>query len=297
MTVAHALSKALPASVAEWMHPRFRMYQQIRKLYGTGGSIRRDPEISNWVAARPFGPDKAPLYVVMRSYKELRRFAQFGEQLDDVVQNWLYNLKGCDTYFDVGSANGLEGLLAYHLHKCKVVFVEPSTFSVESILKTIHIQASRGVTDRSKFEIVHAGCGGEETYGRAYYHETPKPGATKVSFSDLDGYDRGGRSNLPVFGTQWIKGVTLDSLVYKYGFPSPTHVKIDIDGFENRALRGARRLLEKRSVISWAIEANGEENITEVGETMKKAGYVEVAREQHNPGATPRTFDFIYDRA
>jgi FkbM family methyltransferase len=177
-----------------------------------------------------------------------------------------------------------------------VVFIEPSTFSVESILKTVYVQSSRGVSDRSKFEIVHAGCGDEDTYGRCYYHEIPKPGATRVSFSDLDGYDRGGRSNLPVYGTQWIKGVSLDSLVYKYGFPSPTHVKIDIDGFENKALRGARRLLEEGGIVSWAIEVNGEQNVMEIGETMTQAGYREVAREQHHPGFPPLTFDFIYER-
>jgi len=236
------------------------------------------------------------MYVIVRSYKELRRFVQFGDRATDSVHQWLHDIKDCEVYFDAGPANGLEGFLVHHLHKCKVVFIEPSTFSVETILKTIHTQATRSGIDRERFEIVHAGCSDAESYARAYYHEMPKPGATYVSFSDRGDYCRGGRMDAPIYGTQWIKGVSLDSLVYNYNFPAPTHVKIDIDGFENKALRGAKRLLDSGSVKSWAIEVTGEDNIVEIGDTMKRHGYREIAREEHYPGYQPRTFDFIYAR-
>ena len=296
MTLANTASKLLPRPVADWMRPRWHMSRELARLYREGGSLGRARDLSNWVGRRPFGPDGAPMYVVLRSYKELRRFVQFGERATDAVHQWMHDIKDCEVYFDVGSANGLEGFLVHHLHKCKVVFIEPSTFSVESTLKTIHLQAARSGIDRSRFEIVHAGCSDDESYARGYYHETPKPGATYVSFSDREDYCRGGRMDAPIYGTQWMKGVSLDSLVHHYNFPAPTHVKIDIDGFENKALRGAKRLLADRVVRSWAIEVTGEENIAEIGETMQRHGYREIAQEEHYPGYLPRTIDFIYVR-
>ena len=75
--------------------------------------------------------------VVVRSYKEMRRFYQFGGYDGDPVFDWMQRIKDCDLVYDVGSANGLEGFFIHHLHGSRIVFVEPFTPSVETILKTI----------------------------------------------------------------------------------------------------------------------------------------------------------------
>lgn len=286
----------MPRSVADWLRPRYHFSREIKGLYAQGGALSRDPETSNWVASRPFGPDGKRMHVVVRSYKELRRFVQFGDQAGDAVHEWLHGIKDCEVLFDAGSATGLEGFLVHHLHKATIVFIEPASPSVETILKTIYVQGVRSGVDRSRFEVVHAGCADVESYARAYYHEVPKPGVTETSFSDRGDYCRGGRMDRPVYATQWIKGMSMDALVDNYNFPAPTHVKIDIDGFENKAVRGAKRLLEQRKVKSWAIEITGEENIQEIGRTMRDHGYREVTQWEHYPGYLPRTIDFIYER-
>ncbi len=50
---------------------------------------------------------------------------------------------------------------------------------------------------------------------------------------------------------------SLDSLVFECGLPQPTHIKIDVDGFEDKVLEGASRVLENaQSVLVEMDSAN-----------------------------------------
>lgn len=44
---------------------------------------------------------------------------------------------------------------------------------------------------------------------------------------------------------QGTVGFSLDGLVFEIGMPQPTHIKVDVDGFEDKVLGGATRVLEK----------------------------------------------------
>ena len=48
----------------------------------------------------------------------------------------------------------------------------------------------------------------------------------------------------------------LDDLVARGAVPCPTHVKIDVDGFEPRVVAGARETLRDARVRSMSIEVN-----------------------------------------
>ncbi len=298
MTVAHSLSKFLPRTLSRRVQPWWHLAREAAIVrFRQGGRIRRARDLGVWTASRPFGSNRRQMRVAVRSYKELRRLMQLGSKPGDPVFRWLHEIKDCTVLYDVGSANGLEGFLAHHLQKCKVVFVEPFTPSIETILCTVYLQASRDGVDRTAFEIVHAGCSDAPGFHRAYYHELPKPGATYVSFADVDAYCRGGRSHEPVYATQWTPGVSLDYLAYECGLPPPSHVKIDVDGFETRVMRGAKLLLAERVARSWVIEVTGEGNIAEIDAVMATHGYRKSAEFEHYPGYEFRTFDFVYDRA
>lgn len=289
-TLAHTLSQVLPNTVAERLKPRWHMVRDI-VLFWTrrDGQFRRDRVLGDWIASRPFGHRR--MEVVVRSYKELRRFAHLGTQIGDPVFEWMQRISDCETLYDVGSANGLEGFFVHHLHGSRIVFVEPFTPSVETILKTI---ARLGRNE--SFEVVHAGCDAAPGYGKLLMHEPPKPGATYNTFADVDAYCRGGRSGAPVTASEWLPSVSLDSLHERPGFPAPTHVKIDVDGFEGRVMRGAAGLLAGGIVKSWAIEINGQQNLSEIGELMKTHGYEEVAAWEHYPGYEHYTGDHIFVR-
>ena len=207
---------------------------------------------------------------------------------------WLHWIGAGGTLFDVGSANGLEGALAHHLHDLDVVFIEPYTPSIESILKTMSV-ATRSSDRRGQVEIVHAGCDAEESYSRLLMHSAPVAGETRNTFRDASVYcDSETRVTAPVAMSQWVKGITLDSLHNAYGIERATFVKIDVDGYEGRVLRGAADLLAAGTVKSWAIETSGAALMAEVAAMMTQHGYVEAARHEHYPGDPRLTYDFIY---
>lgn len=293
MTAAHLAARVLPrpvrAGLQPWWH-KVRDYGLFRLR--RHGRLRFDRSVGEWVATRPF--DGRNLRVPVRSYRQFRRYYQFGRFDDaDLVFDWMHRINDCEVLYDIGSSNGLEGFLVNHLWGSKVVFVEPFTPSVETILKTIVLQ---DVAKRDDFEVVQAGCGRETSCQRLYMHHGPLPGANRNSFGYPENYDRGGRQEEPVLCHQWVMSVTLDSLHSELGLPSPTHVKIDVDGFENQVMAGAENLLRERCVKSWAIELNGLDNKKDITALMEKAGYRAVGEWEHYPGAKYYSGDTIFVR-
>lgn len=279
------LARLLPQSIREWV----RVFYLLKKV---GGRLRWNGEVAAWVIDRPVGPSSKPMSVVIRSFKEFRRIVQFGSNKEDIVYTWLHAIKDCKTFYDIGSANGLEGFLCHHLHGSKTCFVEPFTASIETIMRNVYLVSKQGA-DPSLFEVVHAGCDKESHYDKAYMLCVPKAGETQISFSDPASYERRGRVFAPVT-TQWVFGVSIDDLHTTYKIDFPSHIKIDVDGFEHRVIEGATKTLESGRVESWAIEITGDENLAYIDQAMKKYGYVEIARWEHYPGLPARTFDIIY---
>ena len=135
-TLAHRVSRLLPSPLARHLRPGWHRLRDLGKfMIEQGGRLAYDRPLGAWIASRPLGPRR--MEVVVRSYKELRRFHQFGTKQGDIVFDWMQRIRDCELLYDVGSANGLEGFFIHHLHRSRVVFVEPFTPSIETILKTI----------------------------------------------------------------------------------------------------------------------------------------------------------------
>lgn len=268
----------------------------VRQFLRSGGRVGWDRDVRTAVATRPVEGGRV-MRVSVRSYRELRRVHEFGRNPRDVVWKWLNWIDDCRMFYDIGASNGMEGLYALHRHACTVVFVEPYTPSIESILKSLYM-ARRDHPNLPAAEVVHAGCGAEENYARLLMHGAPNAGENLNTFQDASAYIHyaGDDRRQSAVLSQWVKGITLDALVAVHGLPEPSHVKIDVDGFEGRVMEGARALLHGGGVESWAIEVNGPENLGAIATKMTAAGYVEADRFEHYPGVTPSTFDIVYLR-
>jgi FkbM family methyltransferase len=236
--------------------------------------------------------DGRPFSIIVRSYREIRRFRAFGEDPStDLMFRWLRSLRHCSTFIDIGASIGIYGFGAHHLYGAHVIFVEPYAPSAESLLKSIVVQG-----DHTSFELVQAAIDASPRYAKLYLHGPPKPGETKNSFAEPELYTHGGRTEDPVYASQWLPSVSLDHLVHDLGFKCPDHLKMDVDGFECEALKGCRRVLQNRSLVSAAIEVNGDENARSVRDLFRGAGYREVAKQVHHPDDDYLVEDIVFLR-
>ncbi|MSP67511.1 MAG: FkbM family methyltransferase [Alphaproteobacteria bacterium] len=281
-TLAHSLSQLLPRPLATWLAPKWHLARETYLLrQRQGGRLWYDRELLCWIARKPL-PGGAAIEVPVRSYRELRRVVNFDANREDLVLIWLTAIDDCTMLYDIGSANGLEGFAANALHGCRVVFVEPFTPSVESILKGVVLATRRGQSVE-RFDVFQAGCDRAMGLSRVLLHNPPVPGGTYNTFADVDAYCRGGRGGERVWATQWAPAVSIDGLHASCGLPRPSHVKIDVDGFEDRVIAGATETLASRAVRSWIVEISPG-RLEPIQAAMIGAGYQEIASFEHYPG-------------
>ena len=110
----------------------------IKFYFHPDKSIKFSKELSCWIAIKKIS--KRDFFISFRSFKEIRRFNQLNDsKFKDLVFNFIMSRYNIKNFYDVGASNGIYGFLANRFQGCNVVFIEPYTPSIESILKTIYI--------------------------------------------------------------------------------------------------------------------------------------------------------------
>jgi FkbM family methyltransferase len=131
--------------------------------------------------------------------------------------------------FDIGASFGIFSLAAADLGG-RAVAVEPSSIAVNLIAAQVRLN---GLAD--SIEVISAAAGETE-------------GSVRMLSSGVfsDGYLRVVDGRLPRETTN-VRVTTLDALKARFGTPS--HIKIDVEGYEGSVLRGARKLLLESSPL------------------------------------------------
>jgi FkbM family methyltransferase len=163
------------------------------------------------------------------AYKVLVR-----DQMDDPEQglefrNFVSHCWNSMLLFDVGAHFGVFSLVAAHFGG-RAVAVDPSP----SAVRMIAVQADlNGLGDR--IEIVRAAVG-------------ESAGSLNLLGSGVfsDGYFKVVRGR-PQRELTEIPATTIDELSARFGVPS--HIKVDVEGYEAAVLRGARKTLAKNSPL------------------------------------------------
>jgi FkbM family methyltransferase len=277
------------------IRPWWERLRLIRAFRGVPGqSLKFNAEIGSFVATKLVDGNAARL--VVRSYRELRRWHLLGRASDDdLVLTCLRAGVPIDVFYDVGASNGIYGFAANALHGCKVVFVEPYTPSIETLLKTA-FACIKGGAPKEMFEVVPAAIDSGEGFSRLDMHGPPVAGETRNSFADIDMYTGENRQEHPVSLSQWTKGVSLDALVYKYGLPTPTVLKIDVDGYEAAAIRGAQKLIAERAMELLIVEFNSEEARVEIDGMLTAGEYKLICSHRHYDDPNEYVSDWVYAR-
>lgn len=140
------------------------------------------------------------------------------------------NLRGM-TIYDVGAFHGLLTLFFASRAKAVVCF-EPNTENHKRLMENLKLNGIKNV------EVRKAGVGSRQETHRMLWSPL-MPGGASVDTKTVEELMRAGTP-----AVEEISIVTLDQEIPQAGLPAPDFIKIDIEGWEIEALRGARNTLE-----------------------------------------------------
>lgn len=198
---------------------------------------------------------------------EAHRFRTFYTKEPETI-SWIKELfkPGGDVFFDIGANVGVYSLFAAAFHKGRVrVFAfEPAYHNFSKLCRNIDINGFNKVLmpyptaigDKTRFEKIDLAS----TISGSAMHSME--GGAEHSADSAD----------PAF-SQGVFSATIDDMISKFGFPCPTHIKIDTDGFEEHVIYGAKTVLKNKSVRSILIEVNSANSKERIEKTLTDYGF------------------------
>jgi FkbM family methyltransferase len=170
---------------------------------------------------------------------------------------WIeQSLRDGDVLYDIGANVGDYALIAGAIGGAatRVVAVEPGYANYASLCENVQLNGLG-----SKIVPLPVVLGETSRLGSLSYRDTTAGAAIHT----MDG--SGGAYDQPVLV------FTLDDLIQRFGLPSPTLVKLDVDGAEAAVLAGAAETLRRPELRSLLIEIE-EESSAEVLRHVEAAG-------------------------
>ena len=166
--------------------------------------------------------------------------------------DWIAEFAAGDVVFDVGANVGMYTMWAALTRGARVYAFEPESQNYAVLCKNIFFNDAQervsayclAVSNETKISHLNlngfsAGAARHAFVARVYASERPDAG--------LDAFE-------PVL-RQGSMSVSIDALV-AHGLPVPTHIKADVDGFEDKVIDGARQTLARGRTASLMIEIN-----------------------------------------
>uniref|UniRef100_A0A7C2JYQ1 FkbM family methyltransferase n=1 Tax=Schlesneria paludicola TaxID=360056 RepID=A0A7C2JYQ1_9PLAN len=160
--------------------------------------------------------------------------------------------------FDIGGWRGYVAGVMARAGASKVVIFEPLPANIERIRRMIELNAAL-----AQFEVAECAVGDRE--GTAQFHLMPETSMGKLETSDFQSDRRGAMQiHVPV--------VSIDSFCETSGITHVHLIKLDIEGAELLALRGATRTLERHRPRLF-VEAHSRTLTTEVTSFLAARSY------------------------
>ena len=141
-------------------------------------------------------------------------------------------LSESDIAFDVGSHHGLHALVMAR-HSKRVLAIEPNPHNVAILRKNIVLNSLQNIVVRQ------AAVG--DSVGKVALPQDSSQGGILLE----------NRDSLPMISVDYIP---LDHLADEHGFPQ--FLKIDVEGFEDRVLKGASRITRRRPKVMLEVHVD-----------------------------------------
>ena len=189
-------------------------------------------------------PDGRALQFFSPGYKPaIRGITLFTKQPE--VPIWIDTFSPGDVLWDVGANVGTYSLYAASREGVQVLAFEPEASNYFVLTRNV---ALNGMWDRIK------------TYCMALSDETSLSelslfhtaiGGSKHAFGDPE---ESWEEDDPIVFQQGMIGFSIDGLIEQFGCPVPNHIKIDVDGIEEKIIAGARKTLRNPKLQSILLE-------------------------------------------
>lgn len=159
---------------------------------------------------------------------------------------WIDSFEKNDVFFDIGANIGLYSMYA------GLKGVETFSFEPES---QNYAELNRNLHANNLGEKVHAFCVAcsDTNISDTLYLSQFGTGQALHNFGEESNFN--GESMQAAY-KQPSLSYSLDELIEKYKLPTPMHIKIDVDGIEEKVVSGARKTLKKETTQSVLIEIN-----------------------------------------
>jgi FkbM family methyltransferase len=168
-----------------------------------------------------------------------------------------------DVMYDVGANIGLYSLFAAkHLSgNCKIFAFEPEALNYAKLNTNIYLNKLTGsivpcclaLTDKIQFDNFYLNPNNFEEVTSDRYLTA---GSALHSFGVAEDYRH---DSFHPFHIQGMIGVSLDHLWKNWGIDFPNHIKIDVDGIEEKIIEGGLQTLSDRRLKSVLIEVSSDE--------------------------------------
>lgn len=183
-----------------------------------------------------------------------------------------------DVMYDVGANVGLYSLFAAkRLHgQCIVYAFEPEALNYAKLNKNIYMNGLSGVvlpcciavTDRLCFDTFYLNPNSFKEAGGLV------AGSALHSFGTAKDYSG---ASFQAFHKQGTVGVSIDHLWSAWGLEFPNHIKIDIDGLEEKVIAGAKQTLDDRRLKSVLVEISASKGGSDpILQRLTQAGFTQV---------------------
>lgn len=179
---------------------------------------------------------------------------------------WIDAMEDGDVLFDIGANIGVYALYAAINRKVKVLAFEPLAANYFLINRNIE---ENGLSDVAR---VYCLALNDQDMISALHIQNTGFGSAMSSFGDPIDYK--GDLFTAKF-EQGMIGMSLDSFIEKFQPDFPTHIKIDVDGIEDKIIQGATKTLADPRVkaVSIELDQNRLEYTGQVVNAIEAAGF------------------------
>lgn len=202
--------------------------------------------------------------------------------------DWLNQIQADEVLWDIGANVGLYTVYAAAMRRARVLAFEPlaSNYHVLNMNIELNSLAPRARAFCLAFAD-HTACDVLNARGT-------QAGEAQCSFEEA--INDQGKQFTPKF-QQGMIGYSIDEFVERFTPEFPNHVKLDVDGIEDKIVAGAGKTLRDPRLKTLSIELNAEraEAVERVRHDVERAGFVLTRQDRTSPmypNSSIRNFQF-----